>query len=336
MPTAAAREFSSVLERLPQGHVPTAAEMIVFSGLSRAETAQLRPEWHALAQAQRELLMTIAAVLAPESVDYDFSALASIALDDDSPRVREHAAEILFESTDATIGARMAQMLRDDPDAAVRAAAAASLKQFVTLREFEVMDAAVGDAIVDALKAAAEDTAEDLVARANAIESLGPRSLPFVPMLIEDAYTADERDLRLAAVRAMGDTADERWVEYLLEQFYAEDPEFRFAAALSAGEIGSEDAVDPLTELLKDPDLDVVLSAIGALAEIAGEEAVRALKAFERRAPEEVADVLKEAIELAAESTPGLDLEALDEEADRDEFDEIDYEAAEFDEPDFE
>ena len=335
MPTAAAREFSSVLERLPQGHVPTAAEMIVFSGLSRAETAQLRPEWHALAQAQRELLMTIAAVLAPESVDYDFSALASIALDDDSPRVREHAAEILFESTDATIGARMAQMLRDDPDAAVRAAAAASLKQFVTLREFEVMDAAVGDAIVDALKAA-EDTAEDLVARANAIESLGPRSLPFVPMLIEDAYTADERDLRLAAVRAMGDTADERWVEYLLEQFYAEDPEFRFAAALSAGEIGSEDAVDPLTELLKDPDLDVVLSAIGALAEIAGEEAVRALKAFERRAPEEVADVLKEAIELAAESTPGLDLEALDEEADRDEFDEIDYEAAEFDEPDFE
>jgi len=336
MPSATAREFSSVLERLPEGHVPTGAEMVVFSGLSRSETAQLRPEWERLTDAQREVLMNVAAALAPDSVDYDFSGLASIALDDPLPRVRDHAAELLWESTDVAIGGRLAQLLRGDPDAGVRAAAAAALKQFVTLREFDRIDATAGDAIVDALHAATEDAAEELPVRANAIESLGPRSLPFVPMLVEDAYTADERELRLAAVRAMGDTADERWIEYLLEQFYAEDPEFRFAAALSAGEIGSEDAVEPLAALLKDPDLDVVLSAIGALAEIAGEDAVRALKSFERHAPEEVAVVLHEAIELAAENTPGLDLEQLDDEADRDEFDEIDYEAAEFDEPDFE
>ncbi|MGH2632578.1 MAG: HEAT repeat domain-containing protein [Tepidiformaceae bacterium] len=336
MPIATAREFSSVLERLPEGHVPTAAEMAVFSGLSRAESAQLVPEWTALAGDQREILMTIAVALSTDSVDYDFSALARIALADASPRVREHAAELLWESNDAAVGSQLAGLLRDDPDSAVRAAAAASLKQFVTLREFDRLDEAAGDAIVDRLRAAAEDPAEELPVRANAVESLGPRSLPFVPMLIEDAYTADERDLRLAAVRAMGDTADERWVEYLLEQFYAEDPEFRFAAALSAGEIGSEDAVEPLAGLLKDPDLDVVLGAIGALADIAGEDAVRALKGFERHAPEEVAGALHEAIELAAENTPGLDLEELDDEADRDEFDEIDYEAAEFDEPDFE
>lgn len=336
MPTVATREFSSVLGRLPGGHVPTAAEMSVFSGLGRTDASQLAAEWVGLSGGERELIISIAVSLALESVDYDFSALAMLALDDKSPLARQHGAELLWESTDAATGGRLAALLRSDPAAEVRAAAAASLKQFVAERELERVDEAAGDAVVEALRGAAEDRAEDLAVRANAIESLATRSLPFVATLIEDAYTADERDLRLAAVRAMGDTADERWVEYLFEQFYAEDPEFRFAAALSAGEIGAEDAVEPLSGLLKDSDFDVVLSAIGALAEIAGEEAVRALKAFERHAPEEVAAELQEAIEQAVENTPGLDIEELEDEADRDEFDEIDYEAAEFDEPDFE
>ena len=78
-----------------------------------------------------------------------------------------------------------------------------------------------------------------------------------------------------------------------------------------------------------------MLGAIGALAEIAGEEAVRALRAFQPRAPEELSAQLREALDLAIENTPGIDLEEIDEAGDRDEFDEIDYEAAEFDEPDF-
>lgn len=309
--------------------------MAVFSGLGRSEAAQLRMEWAGVAGPAREVLIAIAAAIAADSVDYEFSSLAAVALDDPSPLVREHAAELLWESTDPSAGLRLATILRHDAASGVRSAAAAALRQFVALREFERIEPAAGDEIVEALRMSAEDVSESPEVRANAIESLGPRSLPFVPALIEDAYTADERELRLAAVRAMGDTADERWLEYLFEQFFAEDPEFRFAAALSAGEIGADEAVDPLAALLKDSDLDVVLGAIGALAEIAGEEAVRTLRAFQPRAPEELAAQLREALEIAIENTPGIDLEEIDEAGDRDEFDEIDYEAAEFDEPDF-
>lgn len=314
MPAASPRELNTLLDRLIAGERPGSAELTLLSDLGRDDTEIVRGSWQRIPTASRASVLTRVSELAEDNIELDFESLGDIALDDEHPEVRALAADTLWESQDRHIAARLRERL-DDDDSEVRAAAARSLRQFVILREYEQVDATEGDAVVDALRARAEDPAEDEEVRASALESLGARSLPWVPGLIQEAFDGDERRMRLAAIHAMGDSADDRWLDYLYEQFYADDPEFRYESVVAAGAIGSEDALGPIADLLDDDDAEVVMAAVEALGEIGGDEAVEKLQDFSGRAPDFMADLVAVAID-AAQGGLGLGIGATDDEDD--------------------
>ncbi|MEO9256323.1 MAG: HEAT repeat domain-containing protein, partial [Tepidiformaceae bacterium] len=256
----------------------------------------------ALPEDARVGVMTWAADLAEDNVDLAFTQLARLGLADPLGTVRARAADTLWESTDRGAAEMLQRLVREDPDESVRAAAAASLRHFVVMREFETFDSALGDRIVDALRASVEDTSEVVDVRGLALEALGARTLEWVPRLIADSYNHDERRMRIAAVHAMGANAEERWLEYIHEQFYSDDAEFRFEAAVAAGGIASEESIEPLLPLLDDEDSQVVLAVVETLGEIGGRDALEVLKEFRERAPEGMDEVIAAAIETAVEA----------------------------------
>lgn len=307
MPSPTTRELTSLLERLTSGVRPRAAELTLFSGLGRDDTRMVGDAWPRIALETRTSILVRATELADDNIDLDFTALASLALDDEFPEVRARAADALWETGDRSVATLLRGRL-DDDDSEVRAAAASSLRQFVGLLELGQFDQE-GELLVDALRARAEDPEEELEVRAAAIESLGARSLPWVADLITTAYDADERELRLAAIHAMGDAGDERWLDYLHDQFYSDDPEFRFESVLAAGSIGSEDSVPALIELLHDEDSEIVVCAIEALGEIGGDAAAEALEEFAPDSPPEFSELVALSID-AARGGLGLIIES--------------------------
>lgn len=299
MPQPSTRELSSLLETLQSSRSYRASQLVALSGLGREDAEAVREGWPAIPAAVRREALLTATELAEANVDLDFSQLEAVALDDEDAAIRRLAAEGLWESTDRTVARRLCDLVRSDPDEAVRATAASSLKGFVFQREFESIAEAAGDAVVDALREVASDPRTPIDVRARAIESLAPRSLPWVRTLINDAYYSDDRSLRLAAIHAMGDTADESWVEFLEDQLVSDDAEFRFEAAVAFGTMGSEEGVEPLASLLADEDLEVVFAVINSLGEIGGPDAVERLREFLEVAPPEYTEVVETAIESA-------------------------------------
>lgn len=305
MAPAAPRQLSGLLEQLSRGVETASASLAAFSDLSRDEGAQLREAWPSISPHLRLRLFEQTMVAAEENVDLDFTQLGLVGLDDDSAAVRGLAAQSLSEAPQRAVASRLLSVLTNDEDDEVRQAAADSLRQFVVLREFEQFDRQLGEAIIVALKATFEDTANDTSLRASALESLGACSLPWVAELVAEGYADDNREIRLAALVAMGDSTEERWLDYIVEQFYSDDPEFRFSAVLAAAQLGSEDAIEPLAALLTDADPEVVLVTIAAIGEIGGDEALEILLEYAENALPEVEEVLAEAMQSAAEFASG-------------------------------
>ena len=294
-----------IIESLVRGEDPPVASLAAFSDLGRVEVALVRSAWAAIPLESRQKIIERALDLAEDSVELDFTQVALVGLDDESPEVRSRAAASLWESPRREVASRLLETLDSDDDPGVRVAAATSLRQFVVLREFEQFDEDLGDRVTGALRAVAESSVSAPALRACALESLGVRSLPWVNALIVAGYNDDERSVRLASVVAMGDSADEQWLDYLIEQLYADDPEFRFAAVLSLGQVGSEEAVEPLATLLGDDDPEVVIAAVAALGEFGTPEAVDVINAFAVDAPPAFAEAIADALEVAAEFGAG-------------------------------
>lgn len=285
MPEVDRAELSDLLEKLVAGSPATQDRVTLLSDLDREQARSLRTSWKDIPRETREAIITEAVYLADDSVDHEFTVLAHTALDDPDPEIRRIAVEALREATDRTSARRLMTAMLDDPDRDVAAAAAQMLGTFVLNWELQKFNRDLGNEIVEALRQVVVDEGRPVLVRANAIEALGYASLPWVDGLIMDAYFSDERDLRLAAVHAMGASASERWLEYLFEQLNATDALFRLEAVIACGEIASEDAIDPVAERLYDDDEEIVRSAINALGEIGGSIAAERLRDFAEEAP---------------------------------------------------
>lgn len=293
--------LAGLLESLVAGIEATPEQIPALSDLERAAALEVSRVWPDIDPEIRASLLSQAIELSIDDVTVDFTALGQVGLADPDPEVRRLAVEALWESEDSLVGERILGMLRTEPDMNVRIALAASLRPFVLLREFDQIDPRHGEVMIAELTAIARSQTEPPELRAVAIESLGARSLPDIARLIEAAYDDDDSRIQIAAIRAMGTSADERWVEYLTERMRSADPDFREEAAIAAGSISSEDAVEGLVELLDDEVPEVVLAAIGALGDIGGEEALRLLEEMSRDAPEEFAEAIAASLEVIRE-----------------------------------
>ncbi len=293
--------LATILEQLTGGQPIDDRNYGALSDLATGDAAQLRESWPRIPVELRETTLSHASDLAEERVDLEFSALARVGLDDTEPDVRLSALEAIGDSTSRGLGARLGQMLNEDPDERVRAGVAAVLRQFVMAFEFDQLPRDEGEAIVKSLRARFDDGQEDTLVRALSLEALGPHSARWMSGAIEHAYASDDREMRLAAIRAMADSADDAWLDYIFEQAESEDPEFRFEAAVACGTIGSPDAVEPIARLLADDDPSVVTAAIEALGEIGGSAALEELRAFAPHAPEGLEETLRDAMAGARE-----------------------------------
>lgn len=299
-PSTPLAELTEALERLAGGADLLPTELPVLSDLGRDQVKALEAAWPRIPDDTRVKVITEAVRLSDESVEVEFSRFAAVALADPLAEVRAAAVEALRESTDRTTARLLTSVLRDDDDEDVAADAADILGEFVLRLELGRFPEREGEAIVEGLRAAAANPARAPAVRASALESLAPRSLPWIDGLVLEAYYGDDETVRLAAVRAMGLAAREDWLEYVLEQFDSGDPEFRREAVIAVGEIDSEDAVDRLADLFVDSEEEVARAAIAAAGEIGGEVALEYLRDFAGDAPEEFADLVGEAIEAAA------------------------------------
>ena len=304
-------ELNEALERLAGGADLLPTELAVLSDLDREQVKALEAAWPRIPDETRVRVMTEAVRLSDESLEVEFSRFAGVAIADPLAEVRGAAVEALRESTHRTTARLLTSGLRDDDDEDVAADAADILGEFVMRLELGHFPEREGEAVVDGLRAAVSDPARAPAVRASSLESLAPLSLPWIGGLLLEAYYGDDETVRLAAVRAMGLSAREDWLEYVLEQFDAGDPEFRREAVIAAGEIDSEEAVDRLADLFLDPEEEVAKAAIEATGEIGGEVALEYLREFAGEAPEEWAGIIGEAIEAA--SAVQRDFEEFDE-----------------------
>ncbi len=311
VPPTPLAELTEALERLAAGADLLPSELPVLSDLHREQVKALEAAWPRIPDDTRVKVITEAVRLSDESVDVEFSRFAAVAVHDPLAEVRGAAVEALRESSHWGTARLLTSVLRDDDDEEVAAGAADILGEFVMRLELGRFPEREGEPVVDGLRAAAADPARAPAVRASALESLAPRSLPWIEGLVLEAYYGDDETVRLAAVRAMGLSAREDWLEYVLEQFDSGDPEFRREAVIAAGEIASEEAVDRLADLFVDPDEDVAKAAIEAAGEIGGEVALEYLREFAPDAPEGWGELVGEAIE-AASAVP-RDYEEFDE-----------------------
>jgi HEAT repeat protein len=111
--------------------------------------------------------------LAQDNVDLNFDAVFKIALNDEDGLVRAASLRGLAEYEGRDLIPRLAILLREDSEIAVRRESAITLGRYAVEAELGNLRDSDSEAIRDVLMASAEDTEEDDRVRARAIEALG-------------------------------------------------------------------------------------------------------------------------------------------------------------------
>ena len=270
--------FKDALKHLQDNDAALSVEAL--SALSSADKTQLAAFariWVRLPVERRRRAAQRMVELAEQNFELDFNALFRHLLADSDASVRAHGIEGLWEDEDATLVKPFAAFLRDDPDAGVRAAAAAALGRLLLLAEYGRLANGQPETIGEALFAATRNLGEDLAVRCRAVEALGYWSDDVVREVITAAYDDAAPELCASAVAAMGHSADKYWRETAANELQSPDERMRFEAARATGELKNRDATPALIELLDDPDREVQSAAITALGQVGGKLAKRAL-----------------------------------------------------------
>lgn len=251
-------------------------------------------------------------------------------LDDSDGEVRAYAIRLLAESDDPKLATKLTDILLNDVDLAPRMEATNLLGEFILLGELEKLPGTVQRTAEDALISIVRS--EDTPAlRKRCIESLGYSSRMELEGLIESAFQRADPTWVASALRAMGRSHDERWVEDVISMLLNDDPRIRFAAVEAAGELSIEAAGPILLQLLEEEeeDDDVVAAALWSLSQIGGDDArIYLVNLLEQTEDEDLTAFLEDALENLdfMEELNKFDLLSLDEDdlEDLDELEETD------------
>lgn len=254
------------------------ADFELLSDLSRPELADFAQVWERTPADARIGLISALAQMTSDSFEYSFERVFKEVLNDPEPQARVAAIRGLWECEDEHLAGRLLRLLKDDPDAEVRAAAASGLGSFVYLAELEELNQTAALAIETALLTAAQNPTEMVSVRRRAVESLGFSSSADVVNVVRDAYEDGDPDLRTSALAAMGRSANRRWRRIVLRELDSLDSQVRLEAARACGELELRESVLPLTRLIEqDKSLKVRQAAVGALGRAGGPTAKKVL-----------------------------------------------------------
>lgn len=290
--------FASVLEALFSDEQLPIHLLYRLSDLSEADFAQFRRQWAGVDEDRRVALVRHMADIAEDNYLIDFSPVFTYLFADPAASVRAAALDGVWDAESPQIIQPIIGMLQRDPDTGVRAAAARALAHYILLAEWEQIDSALSEPIVEALLAEYDRPTTPPEVKRAALESVSSAAHPRIAGLINDAYEEGSDDLQLSAIFAMGNTADESWLPILEHELGSPSADFRAEAARACGMIGAPAAIEMLEQLLSDEELEVGLAAVYALGQIGGEQAFELLSRMADDPDyEEYCDAIDEALE---------------------------------------
>jgi len=293
--------FLTVVDALLDESKPFPARYLHrFLDLEPVDLKKLIRAWPQVSPRRKHTLLEDLEDLAVADTLASFDDLACSLLADTDSLVRARAIRLLWECGDAKLVPGYLNILNNDDDVQVRAAAANALGQFMYLGELDKIPAELHHKIEDQLLMAATPAgAKETLVRRRALESLGYSGRAEVVPLIEAATRAEDPDWMVSALLAMGRSCDDRWRKRVLSQLRSPSEDIRSEAIHAAGELELESARPVLLDILEDEDEpEVRRELIGALSKIGG-EGVRAKleELLEIEEDDEEADFIEEALD---------------------------------------
>ncbi len=262
----------------------TVRDLKILSDLGPEQSAQFRRHWRSIPAERRLEIVHELDELAEDNLDLDFRAVFACCLDDDDAEVRAAAVEGLWEDDRPATMRRLLDLL-EDPESAVRAAAALGLSRFAYQAEMGELQPDDARLLQRRLLDMATDPEQGLEVRRRAVESLGYfASSPEAQTEIGQAYAHPEQLMRESAVVAMGRSMRSTWYPYIERELGSRSPALRYEAARAVGELGEEGQamVASLIALVDDDDLEVAMATLWALGQVGGEHARRVLRRVAR------------------------------------------------------
>lgn len=249
-----------------------ATAIYFFSDISPEDLDRLQDVWPKVWTERRRGLLEDMEEMAEADTLLFFDPVAIMCLSDKDPVARATAIRLLWQSQKEKLVPLFLKMLKEDPEAIVRAAAATGLGMFVYLGELDEIKKSTYHNLVDRLIETHLSSDETLVRR-RALEALGYSSHPDVSGFIQRAYDTNDEEWLQSALFAMGRSCDQSWVDNILTMMDHPDNLVRYEAVRAAGELEAKDAREMLFDLLEEgtDDNDLYFAAIWSLTKIGGE-----------------------------------------------------------------
>ena len=240
-----------------------------LSDMDEDELAQLRTSWMDIPLWRRVAILEDIAEMSEKDTLLNFVAFCCEVIKDSDATVRLLAVQTLWDYEEIQTLPLFLDLLKNDDDTQVRAAAAGALGRFVYAGELDGIPKRKKVTIEDTLLSVEKSQDAPAVRRA-ALESLGYSSRKEISTLIESAFASDDREWKASALCAMGRSADNRWRPTILQALKNNLPVIRCEAARAAGELEIRSVVPILIDLLDDPDDNTRFASIWSLSQIGG------------------------------------------------------------------
>lgn len=316
--------FSQVLSALFENEQLPIHLVYKLSDLSSDQLAEFKQAWPRVSDDRRSAIVHHMVDIAEESYLVNFDAVCGCLFEDVSPVIRMAALDVIWDSTETDLIPAIVNMLQWDTDVAVRAGAARALAHYVLLGEWGEINPTITAPVVDTLLAEYDKTSTSLEVKRAALEAVAPAAGSHIADKILVAYEDGPFELQLSAVFAMGNTADNRWLPIIEDEFESLSAEMRAEAARAAGAIGDSRMIDGLQRLLGDDEADVCVAAIYAIGQIGGERALQILTDLSEDPDfEELYDIIDEALDEMDWVVSEFDLLSFSEDEDDDLLDEL-------------
>ncbi len=296
--------LDEVIEALKTDTVPGPTLLYGLSDLEDEALEKIREVWGNLDANQRRIIMQMLVDVSETNYELNYDSMGFMGLGDADAEVRQVAIEVLNENETITLMNRLIRMAEQDKSILVRAEATRTLGRFVLMGELGDLSDTDFRRVQTSVLRLLNDEKQPTEIRRRALEAIANCSHEVVTPTITAAYNSGDDLMKLSAIIAMGNSADERWETIVLQELDSDDAEMSNAAARAAGELQSVEAVPHLIQMLQTSDRDGQEIAIGALGEIGSKEAIRALTAARERAEdaedEEMETLIEDALGNAA------------------------------------
>ncbi len=189
--------LEKLLEELTSPGAPIAASRLVqLSALGPEEARYFTEGWLEVPAERRRAIASKLMDLSEDNVELDFSPIFRKLLHDDDEQVRVTAISGLWECEERALIEPLVHLALNDPDEAVRGAAAQALGRFALLAETGKLLKRDFERLAKVLLGIINDEDETLEVRRRAIEAIAPMSISQVPDLIRNAFEDGEPKLR--------------------------------------------------------------------------------------------------------------------------------------------